>query len=473
MAVTTAVKVTVAPERIALSPGESADIEVTIQNASRVVEHFATSVLGLPGADCFTVDQAVVKLLPKETGTVRLQVRVPERGGMVSGLYTLGVLVRSPYQQDVSRCEELPLDVRPTPRLAMTVQPELVTGGGSGSYVISVANEGNTPLAVTLAGTDQENRVGFDFEPRALQLPPGAYTSAQLAVRADPPLTGQEVRRNLTLNANAGELSVTRPVVFAQRPRIAGGLMRVAGLAAGIAVLAGATVGGAVLIRGAKQANVAQAAAVATSAAARPATAGNTTTQQPTTTAAPAQPPPASSSTPASQPSTSAVPPNSTIVDFTRLPSGQPDGDQIIPGTLYSASGITLSTVTQTAPPDCQDATALALRTAGQFGSFLTSARPAGVDLCNTMPVRVDFAKPVKSVRVNFLGLGANYVINVQLSDGSTDSRTAASVQGTITNVEYDAPATASITSISFGHASTDPTDKDPTIVKSLTYVPE
>jgi len=110
----TALKVTVAPERISLRPGESADVELTIQNASQVVEHFSATVVGLPSTDLFTCEPDVVKLRPREVGTLRMQISVPERGGLWPGPYTLGLVVKSPYSQEVSRCEgAFPLDVQP------------------------------------------------------------------------------------------------------------------------------------------------------------------------------------------------------------------------------------------------------------------------------------------------------------------------------------------------------------------------
>jgi hypothetical protein len=476
--VPTPVQVTVEPDGIALAPGESAEVTVTIQNASQVVEHFATSVLGLPRQDLYSCEPSVVMLRPREVGTVRVRISIPERSGPVAGRYTLGVLVTSPYQREVSRCEELVLDVRPVPALTMAAQPEVALGGATGGYALSIANEGNTPLAVTLTGRDQENRVGFEFEPRELRMAPGMVAQARLAVRADAPLTGQDVRRAITVRAHAGELTVERPLTFTQRPRIAGGLLRISGIAAGVALLAGATVGGALLIRGGKQNPAAQAAALGQHLVTQPGAASATPTKPGQATSAavtPPAPPSTTAGTPSSQAQPSTPPPPATaakVVDFTRTPDGRPDGDQIIQGDLYAASGVTLSTVTENAPPDCRDATALALRTAGTFGSFLTSARPAGVDLCNTVPVRMDFAAPVRLVHLNVIGIGAPYVMSVQLNDGRTDTRTVTPRSGAVSPIDYEPPAGTAITSIVYAHASTDPTAKDPVIIKSVAFTP-
>lgn len=465
---TTVVRVTVAPTAIALGPGDSADVEVTIQNASPVVEHFATTIVGLPRADLFACEPSVVKLRPKENGTFRVRITIPEHAGPIAGRYTLGVLVSSPYQREVSRCEELVLDVRPAPAMATTAQPEVASGGAVGHFALTVANQGNTPLAVTLAGGDPENRVGFEFEPRELRLAPGMAGNARLTVHADAPLTGQEVRRAMTLRAHAGELTVEKPLTFVQRPRIAGGLLKMSGLAAAVALLAGATVGGAVLIRGAKQ--TAQTSPLQHAQQLFPTApnhGGATTAPAAPTTAAT----PAATTSNAAATSAGAPPPVSTLVDFTRTADGQPDGNQIIAGTAYP--GVKLSTVTDGAPPDCTDASGLALRTFGTYGGFLTTAKPYDAVACNTLPVRVDFAKPARLVNLRVIGDGTDYTMTAQLNDGNTEVRKVSTQAGAVVMpIEYEPPAGTAVLSITYGHANPDPTAKDPTIVKSLGYTP-
>lgn len=476
---TTAMKVTLTPERIALRPGESAEIEVSVQNASQVVEHFSASVIGLPREDLYSCEPAVVMLRPREVGTIRVRITVPDHAGLMAGLYTLGLLVRSPYQQDISRCEELPLDVQPAPALTLTAQPEVVTGGATGAYALTLTNEGNTPLAVTLAGGDPENQVGFEFSPRELLMEPGTIAGATLTVRANAPMTGQELRRTLTLRAHAHELTVEKQVAFLQRPRIAGGLLRVGGMAAGLAVLAGSAVGGALLIRDAKQENAAQTGQLTPPAITQPGANPTEAPNQAGNTGGPTQPAtsaPGESTTPGAPSGASTtsgqLPPGSKIADFTRMPDGQPPGDRIITGDLYIKDGVTLSTVTEHAPPDCRDATAPALRTYGDFGSFLTSAKPAGADLCNTVTVRIDFAAPARMVRLNIMGAGPSYTMTALLSDGSTETRQAATQRSTITPITYEAPIEKTITAITLGHTNPDPTAKDPTIIKSIAFTP-
>ncbi|MEU0885658.1 hypothetical protein ABZ345_44345 [Lentzea sp. NPDC005914] len=454
---------TVAPAQLTLGPGETGEVEVSIQNASPVVEHLAASVVGLPRDDLYQCEPAVVKLRPKEIGSVRVRITVPERGILIAGLYTLGLLVRSPYQREVSRCEELPLAVRAVPALAMGVQPEVVIGGGTGLYAVTLTNEGNTPMGVTLAGGDPENRVGFEFEPAQATLEPGTATGAQIRVRANAPFTGQEVRRALTLRAHAGDITVERPATFVQRPKVAGGLLRVGSIAAGIAVLAVAAVGGALIIKDGKTDPVVQ-----TQPAPQSGISGESAKSSgPAEPTKPSEAVSSSAGAPSSAPATGA-----TIVDFSRLPDNKPAGDRIIEPDLYAAQGVTLSVVAEKAAPDCKDASAVALRTTGTYGSFLTSARPAGASLCNNLPVRLEFATPMRQINLGAIATNGEYVLTVRLVDGKLEEVRQTPAPNAVTQIPYEAPAASPIKSVTFGPA--DPTQKTKsfTVIKSIALLP-
>lgn len=473
-------KVTVVPEQIALRPGAMTDVEVTIQNATSVVEHFATSLIGLTGEHSSEADPPVVKLRPKEVGTVRLRISIPERMGPVAGRYTLGVLVRSPYQQAVSRCEELVLDVEEAPDLAMEVQPALVTAGRTARYDMSLRNDGNMPLQVTFTGRDQENDVGFTFDPRELTLQPGAGAYARATASARRPMTGQDQRRSMSITAAAGQLTVERPVAFAQKPVIRGGVLRVSGIAAGLAALVGATIGGALLIRGAVGGDEDDPQNAGNPGASAPANPGEDKKddkkggedkkgEDPDKTGEPSQP---KESTP---PADSEDPPGAIFADFTNPPDGPP-GDRLVSGDLYKDKGIALAALNDVAAPTCFDATAVALRRVTQaapFGTYLTSARPGSAEKCNTQPVRITFADGATFVRVNFTGLTDQpYTLTVQLSDGSKKNleKTIAK-DGEETKVTFEADEGVTIDNVAFG--PTDPLNpKGFTVLKGVAHVP-
>ncbi|MET0238227.1 MAG: hypothetical protein ABW224_26535, partial [Kibdelosporangium sp.] len=498
-----AMKVTVSPERIALRPAETADIEVTVQNASQVVEHFAASVVGLPSNDLWTCEPDVVKLRPKEVGTLRMTISVPERGGLVAGPYTLGLVVKSPYSQEVSRCEELPLDVQPAPALAMNVQPEVANGGKTGSFVVNLANEGNMPMAVTLSGSDPENRVGFKISPQEVRLEPGTVAGAQVDVHSDQPWTGQEKRRTATLKAHAGETVVEKPVAFVQRPKIRGGWTKFAAIAAGLAVLGGMTYGGAKLLQDLKP----PPQVIATN---------NTGNEEkippqdpggknsPSENNPPSQPPqqptppvnPPSNGQPPAQPSQPPVVttapgqaqqvPTSNLVNFQFDGDGRPlPTDSIVDGTtVWSKAGVVVSTDLQQATFDCRDAGAQALRISrGGFtstnpvsgaGIYLTSSRRSQVTLCNAVPLRLDFPRALSAANVVYTSLpDVKYTATFFFENGLSQSfEGSARAIGEEASIGFQVPKGGSpIKTIVFGHSRTVPeSTKSITMLKTIGF---
>lgn len=485
-----AMKVTVAPDRISLRPGETADVELTIQNASQVVEHFAGSVVGLPSNDLYTCEPEVVKLRPKEVGTLRMKISVPDRGGMVAGPYTLGLVVKSPYSQEVSRCEELPLDVQPAPSLTMQVQPEVATGGKTAHYGVNMANEGNMPMAVTLSGSDPENRVGFKFEPKQMRLEPGQAAGANVMVNSDRPLTGQDIRRSVTLRANAGETTVEKPLTFVQTPRIKGGMMKFGALAAGLAVLGGLTYGGAKMLRDLKTQNAAVQTPIVQG------TNGNGTGQQGTgqqgggqTSTPPAStggqqgsqpppPPPPSSPTPQQgQNGTVANNPNvptSVYIDFTLDNNLQPwtIPQKGIDSNYYGTQGMLMRNDNASATtPDCRTlGTQQTIRYIGTpnppdpqrfpaagAGYVLGSSKVNDLSQCASLPITMSLGQPLSAVRVWYAGLpNTNYIAQFTLQDGTVIPITQPGPPQITTSaiIGYEVPQGSKnfITSVTFGH---------------------
>ncbi len=467
-------KVMVAPDRVTVRPGESVGVEVTIQNTSQAVEHYGPTIVGLPRDDLFGCEPSVVKLRPGESGTVQVSINIPERPAPDAGLYTLGVLVRSPYQRQVSRCEELRMDVQPAPALTVEAQPEVIAGGPDASYTLRVANEGNTVVAVTLSGSDAERKVGFSFRPRAVQIAPNSSAPASVTVRARAPWSGQEARRTLTIRASATpDLAAERTVTFVQKPRIPGGPMRVVGVAAAVAVLAGATIAGALMSKARQAANPAPAANQPAQVALPPVAPGVSTAPAGKTN--PATPPPAATTAAGGgKPAASGpvTPGKTAVADFTVLPDGQPAGNRFIPGDFYAASGVKLSSVVELAPAACKDATAVALRTVPGVGAFLTSSSTTNVAGCNILPVKMVFAAPATSVRLVYVPNGTPYKMRVELADGSLLDVTATAPAGALATMPYDAPPKSPVVSVAFGHAGTDPNDKNPTAIKRVAFTP-
>ena len=240
--------VTVTPNAVQVKPGGSAQVSVQITNVSDIVEHYQVTVVGLPSDEYWASEPAVTKLRPREVGAINVRLTLPERGGLMGGLYVLGVLVTSPYQPEVGRSADLTLEVGAVSGITLTATPMTASGTSSASYALSLTNDGNIDVPVDLVATDDHGKATITVTPPSVYVRPGGAQAAQVFVRGPSLLTGQERRSTITIRAQAaGETRGEVPVTFIQPPRIPLAVFRILGIVLAVAVVAGAIVLGGIL----------------------------------------------------------------------------------------------------------------------------------------------------------------------------------------------------------------------------------
>jgi hypothetical protein len=404
--VTLPLRVTIAPERADAAPGDNLQFDVTVRNASDIVEHYGVELLGLPDGATVRTEPDAAKLRPAESGTLTVRVALPVQPPAPAGTYVVGALVRSKYRHDVSRCVEVPIELAGVEQITVTTTPEIVTGGRGGQFTVQVANEGNSPVRLRLAATDPERRVTTRFQPPSVDLPPGATAQALLTVSAPLPWN-REKQRRLTVTAGPGGPGAplgTSTATFVQKPRFASKFAKFAGVGAVVAVLAAAIAVPTLLSRrgdggGGGGGDKKDPAAVTAPVALPPVSvaAGQAQPSAPaTTTAAPsvAAPPPgdggASPTVPADSAAASATagePPAATReVDLTTPPAGVVASDFFRPqGFLVGADPGTI------AVSGCADARSAAVVADPAGGKFLTSSTADDPAKCHQVPLMIDF----------------------------------------------------------------------------------
>jgi len=405
--VTLPLRVNVAPERAEASPGDNLQFDVTVRNASDIVEHYGVEMLGLPEGATVRAEPEVAKLRPAESATLTVRVTLPVQPPPPAGTYVVGALVRSPYRHDVSRCVEVPIQLASIEQITLRTSPEVVNGGRTGQFTIEVTNGGNAPVRLYLTATDPERRVSAVFQPAYLDLPPSAAGRALLAVSAPIPWN-KEKQRQLTIAASPemmGATPVTSTASFVQQPRLATKFAKIGGIAAGVVVLAAAIAVPALIKKSTeKPANTAatQTPAAAATTAAPPAQAS---AAPPVQSAAASAAPPAQSSAaapPSSAPASSAAANTGggTVqdVDLTTPNPG------VVPSDAFRNSGFLVSADPGTiAVAGCAGATSAAEVADPATGlKFLTSSPPDDPTKCHNVPLLIAFLpdKPAGAVQV-------------------------------------------------------------------------
>jgi hypothetical protein len=384
-------RVTVAPERADAAPGDNLTFDVTVRNASDIVEHYGIEMLGLPDGATVRTEPEVAKLRPAESATVTVRVTLPVQPPAPAGTYVVGALVQSKYRHDVSRCVEVPVELAAVEQITVKATPEVVTGGRAGRYTIEVANGGNAPVRLYLAATDPERRISAQFQPAWVDLPPGTSAQALLTVEAPLPWN-KEMHRQLSITAKPdlpGAAANTATATFVQRPRFASKFAKVGGIAAAVVLLAAAIAVPALIRKTVEKPQ--QPAAVN-----QPSIPAVVVPTLPTTAAAASSAPAQPASVPASAPPSaagSAAPPSSTTdpggtartVDLTTPKDG------VVASDVFRDQGFLVGADPgSVAVPGCADARSAAVVT-GPAGRFLTSAAADDPAKCNTVPLLLDF----------------------------------------------------------------------------------
>ena len=387
-------RVTVAPERADAAPGGNLTFDVTVRNASDIVEHYAVEMLGLPEGATVRTEPEVAKLRPAETATLTVRVTLPVQPPAPAGTYVVGALVKSKYRNDVSRCVEVPLDLAAVEQITVKVTPEVVTGGRAGRFTIEIANGGNAPVRLYLAATDPERRITAQFEPAWVDLPPGTSAQALLTVEAPLPWN-KEKQRQLSITAQPdlpGATANTAAATFVQKPRFASKFAKPVGIGAAVALLAAAIAVPALIAN--KDDKPTQPAAVnaPSNPAAAPAAQPSAAVQPPPASAAA---PPASAAAPPPPPAASSAPPPPATAD----PGGggrtvdlTTPKDGVLPSDAFRDQGFLVSADPGAiAVAGCAEARSAAVVTSATGRRFLTSSAADDPTKCNTVALDIDF----------------------------------------------------------------------------------
>jgi hypothetical protein len=334
------------------------------------------------------------------------------------------VLARSRYRPEISRCEELTLDVAVVQQIGLQVAPEVATGKRTAKYQVQVANSGNVPVRLLLAATDPERRAKSRFNPPMLALPAGGTETVALAVRAPVPWN-RETQRALKIEAGGDGAYGAATATFLQRPRFASTLARIGGAVAALGIIAGAILGSALIAQAVNEPEPTPTETVV----ANPSQGGDPAKPPslPPSAAQPSASGPVSGSAPGSASgSASSTPPVAANglkeVDLTRTGAGP------VPSDAFRPDGLIISgNPDQGGDAACVNATALAVRGADAAGRFLASSLPDKPETCNTSPIQIRFLAKASRVELVFVGPGERK-IEVNFKDYSRMTVTGTSV---------------------------------------------
>ncbi len=221
------VRADVADAEVKVYPDVPVPVVVEVTNVDSLIRAYDVQVLGVDER-YVEVSDPRVSLFPEERRPVTLTFTVPT--SFPAGRRRVAVHVSDGEGGDAGVMVSFDLVLDAQEQLQLTVEPESITVGREGSFVVTPVNNGNTALDLQLAATEPERQVHVAFEPEDNRLLPGERCLVTALAVGDRPWFGMPVVRVLEFTAIAGQASTTAAAVMIQKPRISRRLLAIIGM---------------------------------------------------------------------------------------------------------------------------------------------------------------------------------------------------------------------------------------------------
>jgi hypothetical protein len=193
--------------RVTVSPGAQAELSVTIQNLTALVDDVSITVSGIDNSWVQVVPPHV-PIFAQGEASVRVIFQPPaDPLHTLAGVYPLRV--RGLLQEQDGEQAETKVDLEI--QFGGDYRIELGKGASANNleaiYPFKVHNDANAPMNVRCSGEDPQSSLWYKFDPFQFTVPPGSDTTATLSIRARQP--SQENKKIVFTVKTEGEWTVT------------------------------------------------------------------------------------------------------------------------------------------------------------------------------------------------------------------------------------------------------------------------
>jgi len=176
------IRAVLSAESVQLKPGESAELTLTAQNLSEIVNRYKITVTGIEPS-WVSLSRGEVSLFPKDEDSVRLVLTLPESSAARAGTYDVRIEVASQENVVERTTVHLMLSIAADVVFESSIRPQVQSGLTEGVFTLQLSNQGNDDLTVQLSASDPEEGCLYTFQPPQATLPAGQERLVQLTVR--------------------------------------------------------------------------------------------------------------------------------------------------------------------------------------------------------------------------------------------------------------------------------------------------
>ena len=194
------IQVSLSPERVSLSPGETAEFAAIVQNTSDVVEAYSIDVQGV-NPEWSKLSVTSVSLFPGDKETVRVQITPPISSSAKAGSYAVSVRVISKRDPAIGTIASFILDLGKMANYDLGLSPKKARGR-KGPFQVAITNNGNITSTYKLEASDPNDTCNFQFKSDTVAVDPGTTKKVSLVVNPKKkPFTGAASAFSFTIKA--------------------------------------------------------------------------------------------------------------------------------------------------------------------------------------------------------------------------------------------------------------------------------
>ncbi|MDF1516216.1 MAG: FHA domain-containing serine/threonine-protein kinase, partial [Anaerolineae bacterium] len=139
--------------QLAVQPGSSVTVPVSVLNQGPLVDHFQVNVGGIP-PEWVVLPTALIRLMPGQQQVVILEIKPPKAPGSRAGQHSMTIRVTSQNDPEQEADTALLLVVGAYQQLGLSIRPQRQSGIAEGSFTLHVTNQCNSTLSVQFAAVD-------------------------------------------------------------------------------------------------------------------------------------------------------------------------------------------------------------------------------------------------------------------------------------------------------------------------------
>jgi uncharacterized membrane protein len=163
------IRVTVTPESLVTTAGETVEISATLHNLGQTIDQFTVSIEGLD-ASWYTLPVSSVALFPNDKDNLKVILSPPKTTETKAGSYPFHIKVTSQADPTEIATVDVNIEIQALPELELSISPPRIAGR-RGFYQISVRNPGDIEAQLHLEASDDQGILRYYLQPDFLTVP--------------------------------------------------------------------------------------------------------------------------------------------------------------------------------------------------------------------------------------------------------------------------------------------------------------